>query len=149
MAGYWKNEQATADALAGGWLRTGDIGMLDEAGYLYLLDRSKDMIISGGNNIYPREVEEAILTMPEVAATAVIGVPDPYWGESVHALVVIGDGTAVTEEEVIEHCRSRLSSYKKPRTVEFLEALPTNAYGKVLKRDLRGRHSVDQTNTGG
>jgi acyl-CoA synthetase (AMP-forming)/AMP-acid ligase II len=145
MAGYWDNAEATAAALRDGWLRTGDIGLVDETGYLHLLDRSKDMIISGGNNIYPREVEEAILLLPEVHATAVIGVPDPYWGESVHALVVTEDGLSLTEEAVIEHCRSMLSSYKKPRTVEFVSELPTNAYGKILKRELRDQRSVSQT----
>lgn len=137
MAGYWDNPTATAEAIHDGWLRTGDIGLVDDTGYLHLLDRSKDMIISGGNNIYPREVEEAILELPEVDAVAVIGIPDPYWGESVHALVVAADGTAPTEEQVIDHCRSVLSSYKKPKSVELVRELPTNAYGKVLKRDLR------------
>jgi acyl-CoA synthetase (AMP-forming)/AMP-acid ligase II len=146
MAGYWDNPEATSAALSDGWLRTGDIGLVDATGYLHLLDRSKDMIISGGNNIYPREVEEALLAMPEVQATAVIGVPDSYWGESVHALVVLSDGASLTEEAVIDHCRSLLSSYKKPRTVEFVPELPTNAYGKVLKRELRAeRASADET----
>jgi len=145
MAGYWDNPDATSAALSEGWLRTGDIGLVDETGYLHLLDRSKDMIISGGNNIYPREVEEALLLMPEIEATAVIGIEDPYWGESVHALVVPRDGATLTEEMVIEHCRSVLSSYKKPRSVEFLPELPTNAYGKVLKRELRDERSVSET----
>jgi acyl-CoA synthetase (AMP-forming)/AMP-acid ligase II len=145
MAGYWDNPEATSAALSDGWLRTGDIGLVDGTGYLHLLDRSKDMIISGGNNIYPREVEEALLLMPEIQATAVIGVPDPYWGESVHALVVTRDGDTLTEEAVIEHCRTMLSSYKKPRTVEFLAELPTNAYGKVLKSELRAERSVGET----
>jgi acyl-CoA synthetase (AMP-forming)/AMP-acid ligase II len=137
MAGYWDNPGATAAALRDGWLSTGDIGLIDEKGYLHLLDRSKDMIISGGNNIYPREVEEAILELADVEAVAVIGVPDPYWGENVHALVVTRAGAELTEELVVEHCRAMLSSYKKPKAVEFLPELPTNAYGKVLKRDLR------------
>jgi acyl-CoA synthetase (AMP-forming)/AMP-acid ligase II len=145
MSGYWDNREATDAALRDGWLRTGDIGMVDGTGYLHLLDRSKDMIISGGNNIYPREVEEALLLMPEIHATAVIGVPDSYWGESVHALVVPQDGVTLTEEAVIEHCRSVLSSYKKPRTVEFVSELPTNAYGKVMKRELREERSVGET----
>lgn len=145
MSGYWDNREATDAALSDGWLRTGDIGLIDETGYLHLLDRSKDMIISGGNNIYPREVEEALLLMPEIHATAVIGVPDPYWGESVHALVVPEDGATLTEEAVIEHCRGVLSSYKKPQSVEFLDELPTNAYGKVLKRELRAERSVGET----
>ena len=145
MTGYWDNAEATSEALSDGWLRTGDIGLVDETGYLHLLDRSKDLIISGGNNIYPREVEEALLAMPEIEANAVIGVPDPFWGESVHALVVPREGAELTEEAVIEHCRTVLSSYKKPRTVEFLPELPTNAYGKVLKRELRAERSVGET----
>jgi acyl-CoA synthetase (AMP-forming)/AMP-acid ligase II len=148
MSGYWDNPVATSEALQDGWLMTGDIGMVDATGYLHLLDRSKDTIISGGNNIYPREVEEAILEMPEVRATAVIGVPDSYWGESVHALVVTREEADLAEDAVIEHCRSVLSSYKKPRTVEFVSELPTNAYGKVLKRELRSRHGVSRTKTG-
>jgi acyl-CoA synthetase (AMP-forming)/AMP-acid ligase II len=137
MLGYWDDPAATEQALSGGWLRTGDIGMVDRSGYLHLLDRSKDMIISGGNNIYPREVEEAILELPAVSAVAVIGLPDEFWGERVHALVVLNDGHSLLEEDVIAHCRANLSGYKKPKAVEFLPELPTNAYGKVLKRELR------------
>ena len=137
MEGYWQDETATAETLGSGWLRTGDIGVVDESGYLFLLDRSKDLIISGGANIYPREVEEAILSMPQVAQVAVIGLPDAYWGESVHALVVAQNGESLTEEEVIRHCQTMLASYKKPRTVEFVEQLPVNAYGKMMKRALR------------
>lgn len=137
MLGYWDDSTATEQALFGGWLRTGDIGLVDRTGYLHLLDRSKDMIISGGNNIYPREVEEAILELPAVRAVAVIGLPDEFWGERVHALVVLDDGHRLGEEDVIAHCRAVLSSYKKPKSVEFVPELPTNAYGKVLKRELR------------
>jgi acyl-CoA synthetase (AMP-forming)/AMP-acid ligase II len=137
MLGYWDDPTATAQALLDGWLRTGDIGLVDKTGYLHLLDRSKDMIISGGNNIYPREVEEAILELPEVRAVAVIGLPDQFWGERVHAVIVPNEGHGLLEEDVIAHCRTVLSSYKKPKSVEFLSELPTNAYGKVLKRELR------------
>jgi long-chain acyl-CoA synthetase len=137
MAGYWANEEATAEALRGGWLHTGDVGSIDEGGYLYVLDRSKEMVITGGNNVYPREVEEVLLTHPAVQECAVIGVPDAYWGESVHAVVVLRPGTIATADELRAHCASSLASYKKPRTLEFLESLPKNAYGKVLKRELR------------
>ncbi len=137
MAGYWNRPEATAEALRGGWLHTGDLGMLDDQGYLFILDRKKDMIISGGNNIYPREIEEVLLTHPAVFEVAIVGVPDPLWGESVKALVVLQPGTTTSEDELIEYCRAHLASYKKPRTVEFVEALPKSAYGKVLKRELR------------
>jgi len=143
MLGYWDDPTATEQALLDGWLRTGDIGLVDETGYLHLLDRSKDMIISGGNNIYPREVEEAILELPAVRAVAVIGLPDEFWGERVHALVVLEEGHDLVEEDVIAHCRAVLSSYKKPKSVEFLPELPTNAYGKVLKRELRASRATD------
>ena len=146
MLGYWEDPAATAQAMLGGWLRTGDIGMVDRTGYLHLLDRSKDMIISGGNNIYPREVEEAILELPAVRAVAVIGLPDEFWGERVHALVVLNDGHTLAEEDVVAHCRANLSSYKKPKSVEFLPELPTNAYGKVLKRELRQGRVADPHN---
>jgi acyl-CoA synthetase (AMP-forming)/AMP-acid ligase II len=114
--------------------------MMDERGYLYLLDRKKDLIISGGNNIYPREVEEVLQRHPAVYEVAVIGVPDPLWGESVHAVVALRPGQVVTEEELIAFCREHLASYKKPRSVEFVAELPKNAYGKILKRELRERY---------
>ena len=121
-------------------MHTGDIGMMDEQGYLYLLDRKKDMIISGGNNIYPREIEEVLLTHPAIYEVAVIGVPDPIWGESVKAIIALCPGMSVTEEEVNALCRQHLASYKKPRTVEFVSELPKNAYGKILKRELREQY---------
>ena len=140
MAGYWKRPGETAETLRGGWLHTGDIGMMDTQGYLYLLDRKKDMIISGGNNIYPREIEEVLLKHPAIYEVAVIGVPDPLWGESVKAIVALRSGMTVTEEEVNGLCRQHLASYKKPRTVEFVQELPKNAYGKILKRELREQY---------
>jgi long-chain acyl-CoA synthetase len=140
MKGYWNKSEATADTLRGGWLHTGDIGYLDEDGYLYITDRKKDMIISGGANIYPREIEEVICRHPAVFEVAVIGVPDEKWGETVKALVVAREGMRVTEAEIIEHTKRHLASYKKPQSVEFLTALPKNAYGKVLKRELRDRY---------
>jgi acyl-CoA synthetase (AMP-forming)/AMP-acid ligase II len=137
MKGYWNRRDATAETLRGGWLHTGDVGCLDEDGYLYITDRKKDMIISGGSNIYPREIEEVICRHPSVFEVSVIGVPDDKWGEAVKALVVTHPGAALTEAEIIDHCSRHLGSYKKPRSVEFLSALPKNAYGKVLKRELR------------
>ncbi len=143
MAGYWNRPDATAETLRGGWLHTGDIGMMDAQGYLYLLDRKKDMIISGGNNIYPREIEEVLLKHPAVYEVAVIGVPDPLWGESVKAIIALRPGMAFTEEELNAFCRQHLASYKKPRTVEFVPQLPKNAYGKILKRELREQYWKD------
>jgi acyl-CoA synthetase (AMP-forming)/AMP-acid ligase II len=140
MRGYWNRPEATAETLRGGWLHTGDIGYLDEDGYLYITDRKKDLIISGGSNIYPREVEEVVLTHPAVREVSVIGVPDEKWGEAVKALVVLREGHQASAEELIEHCRARMASYKKPQSVEFLPELPKNANGKILKRALRDRY---------
>ena len=137
MKGYWNRPDATAETLRHGWLHTGDVGYLDADGYLYVTDRKKDMIISGGSNIYPREVEEVICTHPAVQEVTVIGVPDEKWGESVKALVVLRPEAHASEADIIEHCRQRLASYKKPSSVAFLGELPKNAYGKVLKRELR------------
>ena len=144
MKGYWNNPEASAETLRGGWLHTGDLGYMDPEGYMYITDRKKDMIISGGANIYPREVEEVIAQHDAVAEVSVIGVPDPLWGESVKALVVLEGGRHATEDEVIEFCRQRLASYKKPSTVEFQSDLPKNAYGKVLKRELRQQYWAAQ-----
>jgi acyl-CoA synthetase (AMP-forming)/AMP-acid ligase II len=134
MRGYWDNPDATATTLAKGWLHTGDIGHI-EAGYLHLTDRAKDVIITGGSNVYPREVEEVLLTHPAVREAAVIGVPDPEWGESVRAFVVATGDPA--PGELIQHCRSGLASFKKPREVILVSELPKNAAGKILKRELR------------
>ena len=138
MAGYWRQPEATAEALRGGWLHTGDVGSFDDDGFLTLRDRSKDLIISGGMNIYPREVEEALLCHPHVAAVAVVGRPDPEWGESVVAFVVT-DGTEPPTEELDRTCLDRIARFKRPKEYRFVDALPTNNYGKVLKRELRER----------
>ena len=140
MKGYWNNPQATAETLRGGWLHTGDLGYLDSEGYLYITDRKNDMIISGGANIYPREVEEVIARHHAVAEVVVIGVPDAKWGEAVKAIVVPQQGVQGTADDIIDFCRANLASYKKPQSVEFLTSLPKNAYGKVLRRDLRDRY---------
>ena len=148
MAGYWEDPEATEEVLEEGWLHTGDVGRVDELGYLYLLDRKKDLIVSGGSNIYPREVEEVLLTYPGVASVAVIGVPDRHWGESVHAVVVQDAGVSLTPAELIAFCQTRIASYKKPRTVEFVTDLPVSGHGKVLKRELRERWLTGQTRDG-
>jgi acyl-CoA synthetase (AMP-forming)/AMP-acid ligase II len=139
MKEYYKDPVGTAEALRGGWLYTGDIGRMDEEGFLYIVDRKKDMIISGGENIYPREIEEVLYSHPKIREAAVVGAPDPLWGEAVKAFVVLKTGESMSQEEVIETCKARLASYKKPKQVEFLAALPRNPSGKVLKNLLRGR----------
>ena len=128
------------EALKGGWLHTGDIARMDEEGFVYIVDRKKDMIVSGGENIYPREIEEVLYHHPKIQDAAVIGIPDPLWGESVKAIIVLKEGKAMKEEEVIEYCKCHLASYKKPKSVEFVEALPRNPSGKVLKTELRERY---------
>jgi long-chain acyl-CoA synthetase len=138
MAGYWRQPDATAETLRGGWLHTGDLGSLDEDGFLTLRDRSKDLVISGGMNIYPREVEEALLRAPGVRAVAVVGRPDPEWGESVVAFVVASDDRARPQVKDLDAaCLAVLARYKRPKEYRFVDALPTNNYGKVLKRELR------------
>lgn len=137
MAGYWRNPEATAQALRGGWLWTGDIGVLDGEGGLTLRDRSKDVVISGGSNIYPREVEEVLLTHPAVAEACVLGAPDAEWGEVVLAFVVAAPGAAPDAAALDAHCLAQLARFKRPKRYVFVEALPKNSYGKVLKRALR------------
>ncbi|MGI9591276.1 MAG: long-chain-fatty-acid--CoA ligase [Myxococcota bacterium] len=137
MQGYWNREEASAEALRGDWMHTGDAGVLDEEGYLYVQDRVKDMIISGAENIYPREIEEVLYLHEEVAEAAVIGVPDEKWGESVKAIVVLKAGSSASPDEIMAFCAGRLGGYKRPRSVDFIEALPRNLSGKVLKKDLR------------
>jgi long-chain acyl-CoA synthetase len=147
MLGYWRNPEATASTIRDGWLWTGDLGSLDEAGFLTLKDRSKDVIISGGTNIYPREVEEVLLAHSGVTEASVIGRPDPDWGESVVACVVVDD-PSVDAGVLDEFCRARIAGFKRPRSYYFLETLPKNNNGKVLKTDLRrtfaGRAEADR-----
>jgi acyl-CoA synthetase (AMP-forming)/AMP-acid ligase II len=140
MKGYWNNSAATVETLRGGWMHTGDMGFFDSENFLFVADRKKDMIVSGGENIYSREVEEALLTHPAVEHAAVLGVPDPRWGESVKACVVPRPGQSVTEAELIEHCRGLIASFKKPRSVDFVEALPRLFNGKVDKKLLRAAY---------
>jgi acyl-CoA synthetase (AMP-forming)/AMP-acid ligase II len=138
MTGYWNRADATAEAInAQGWFKSGDAGYLDSDGYLFIHDRVKDMIISGGENIYPAEVENALFSHPGVADVAVIGVPDERWGEAVKAVIVKVPGTDVTPEALIAHARERIAAYKVPKSVDFIEALPRNPTGKILKRVLR------------
>jgi acyl-CoA synthetase (AMP-forming)/AMP-acid ligase II len=138
MKGYWNNPKATEETLRQGWLHTGDLASMDEDGYLYLAGRKKDMIIRGGENIYPVEIENVLHGHPKVLEAAVVGVPDEYWGEVVKAVIILKAGERPTSEEIIEYCRERLASYKKPAIVEFVESLPKNAMQKVLKNVLRG-----------
>ncbi len=138
--GYWNRPEATEAAWQGGWFHTGDAARQDADGYFYIVDRWKDMYISGGENVYPAEVENAIYELPAVAEAAVIGVPDERWGEVGRAIVVVKPDVALTEEEVVEHCRSRLARFKVPKSVVFAGALPRNAAGKVLKRELQQTH---------
>jgi acyl-CoA synthetase (AMP-forming)/AMP-acid ligase II len=150
MAGYWNNPEATAETLRGGWLHTGDVGQFDEGGYLFLLDRTKDMIISGGNNVYPREVEEVLITHPSVAGVCVVGIPDEYWGEAVHAVVVLEPGAEATAKELIDYCAGFMAGYKKPKNVDFVDELPTSAYGKILRREVRAKYwATDRAIAGG
>jgi acyl-CoA synthetase (AMP-forming)/AMP-acid ligase II len=144
MAGYWSDPGATFDALGSGWLRTGDVGYFDDSGFLYLTDRSKDVIITGGSNVYPREVEEVLLSHPAVHEVAVVGVPDPEWGESVRAYVVAVHGSTPCESDLIDHCRQQLASFKKPRSVVFVDDLPKSSNGKILKRALRTEAGDDR-----
>jgi long-chain acyl-CoA synthetase len=143
MAGYWRKPEATAEVMRGDWYLTGDLGYRDDESYLYLVDRAKDMIVSGGENIYSTEVEDALASHPAVEEVAVFGVPDPRWGESVYAVVVTRQ--PVTADELVDHCRQRIAGFKVPRHVELLpEPLPKSAAGKILKRQLREPHWAGQ-----
>jgi acyl-CoA synthetase (AMP-forming)/AMP-acid ligase II len=139
MKGYWRNEQATADSIRDGWLHTGDIGRLDEDGFLTLTDRAKDLIISGGTNIYPREVEEVLARHPGVLEVSVVGRPSAEWGEDVVAFIVRREGEACDEAALEAFCRAEMASFKKPKAYLFCPELPKNSYGKVLKTELRQR----------
>ena len=140
MLGYWEDPAASREVLQDGYYRSGDVGWRDEDGFIYIVDRERDLIISGGYNIYPAEIEAALSAHPSVLEAAVIGVPDDVWGESVKAFVALRPGAAVSEAELIDHCRRQLAGYKKPRSVEFMESLPKGSTGKILKRVLREPH---------
>ena len=140
MAGYWNKPEETESALRGGWMHTGDAGYMDERGYVFLVDRIKDMVITGGENVYSVEVENAIAKHPAVAQAAVVGVPDEDWGERVHAVVVTQQGQQIELDELREFCRPFIAGYKLPRSLEVVDALPVSGAGKILKRELRRRH---------
>jgi long-chain acyl-CoA synthetase len=133
MKGYWNMAKETAETIRDGWLHTGDLGLMDEDGYIFIVDRKKDMIISGGENIYSKEVEDVLYSHPAVLYAAVIGVPDDKWGESVRAVLVLKNGMQATEEEIIEYCKANLAGYKKPKSVEFRDSLPMTGSGKIQK----------------
>ena len=138
MLGYWNLPEQTADTLQNGWVFTGDGGYRDEDGFIFIVDRMKDMIVTGGENVFSAEVESAISTHPAIAEVAVIGIPAEKWGEAVHAIVVLRDGMSASEADIISHCKDRIANYKLPRSVTFRhEALPLSGAGKVLKRSLR------------
>ena len=140
MVEYWHKPDDTRANLIKGWLHTGDMGYYDEEGYIYIVDRKKDMIISGGENVYPREVEEILYRHPAVLEATVIGIPDPYWVERVHAIVVLKEGASLTADELIAFCKKNLAGYKAPKSVEYVNSLPKNPAGKILKRELREKY---------
>jgi long-chain acyl-CoA synthetase len=140
MVEYWHRPDETRETIVNGWLHTGDMGYYDEEGYFYIVARKKDMIISGGENVYPREVEEVLYRHPAVLEAAVIGIPDPYWVEKVHAVLVLREGASTSAEEIIAFCKKNIAGYKTPKSVEFVDSLPKNAAGKILKRELREKY---------
>lgn len=137
MQGFWNKPQDTREVLKGGWLRTGDMGYYDDNGFIYIADRKKDMIVTGGENVFPREVEEVLYRHPSVSEAAVIGIPDPYWVEKVHALVVLNAGADIDEQTLIDFVKQQIAGYKVPKGIEFVDSLPKNPQGKVLKKELR------------
>jgi len=141
MQGYWNRPEATAEAFSDGWFHTGDLARMDADGCLYIVERKKDMFISGGENVYPAEVENIIYQLPQIAEAAVIGIIDPKWGEVGRAVVVVKEGQSVTVDEILDHLRGSLAKYKIPKSVVFIERLPRNAAGKVLKNNLREAYS--------
>jgi long-chain acyl-CoA synthetase len=136
MKGYYDRPEATDEVIRDGWFRSGDLGRRDEDGWYYIVDRSKDMIIRGGYNVYPREVEEVLMTHPDVSLAAVVGVPDESHGEEIKAFVILNDGATVTEDELVAWGKEQMAAYKYPRQVAFVDSLPMTATGKILKREL-------------
>ena len=137
MIGYWKRPEATESTLIDGWIHTGDAGFKDDDGYIFVQDRIKDMVVSGGENVYPAEVESALFGHDAIADVAVIGVPDDKWGEAVKACVVLKPDVAATADDIIAFAKEKIAGYKVPKTVDFLQELPRNPSGKILKRELR------------
>jgi long-chain acyl-CoA synthetase len=140
MREYWNMPEETSRVMAGGWLHTGDMGYYDEKGFMFIVDRKKDMIITGGEIVYPREVEEVLYRFPAISEAAVIGVPDDKWVERVHAVITLKGGQTATVDEIIDFCKGSLARYKAPRSVELVESLPKNPQGKILKRELREKY---------
>lgn len=137
MRGYWNNPEETANQLTDGWLHTGDIGQMDEDGYIYIVDRKKDMIIAGGFNIYPREVDEVLYQHPKVAEGVTVGIPDAYRGETVKVFIVLKPSEKATDKDIIDFCKQKLAAYKVPKIVEFRNSIPKSAVGKILRKTLR------------
>jgi acyl-CoA synthetase (AMP-forming)/AMP-acid ligase II len=148
MKEYYKDSVANQENFWGDWIRTGDIGSIDEDGYLYIYDRKRDMIISGGFNIYSKEVESVLENYPKISEAAVVGIPHEEYGEAVKAFVVLVKGQKATQEEIIEFCRSKMASYKKPKEIEFVHSLPRNTVGKVLKYKLKEKGALFRTEEG-
>ena len=145
MRGYWNQPEETAVALRGGWMHTSDVGYVDEDGFIFIVDRLKDMIISGGENVYSTEVEHVIYQHTAVAECAVIGIPHKKWGEAVHAIVLPKQGAVLTEEEIMNHCRQHIAGYKCPRSVEIRhDPMPMSGAGKILKKVLRAPYWAEQ-----
>jgi long-chain acyl-CoA synthetase len=149
MTGYWRRPEETKETIRDGWLHTGDLGYYDERGFIYIADRKKDMIITGGENVYPKEVENVLYGHPAVQEAAVVGIPDPYWVERVHAVVMLKGNAQATEEDIISFCREQIAHYKAPKSVEFVEFLPKNPQGKILKREIRSRYRNQQPSSRG
>jgi fatty-acyl-CoA synthase len=141
MTGYWQDPERTSQAFKNGWFHSGDLGVIDSDGYLTVVDRKKDMIKTGGENVASREVEEAIFAHPAVAEVAVFGIPHPYWVEAVTAAVVVKPGAGVEAAELVAHARARLAAYKVPKYLVVVDSLPKNPSGKILKRELRDSHA--------
>ena len=137
MKGYWNKPDATAASIRDGWMRTGDAAYMDEDGYVFIYDRVKDMIVTGGENVYPAEVENALFGHPSIADAAVIGVPDDIWGEAVKAIVVLKSGAPRDAADIIGWARARIANFKAPKTVDFVDLIPRNLSGKILRRELR------------
>jgi len=142
MVEYWHRPEETSEVIVDGWLHTGDLGYYDEKGFIYIVDRKKDMIVTGGENVYSREVEDVLYMHPAVSEVAVVGIPDPVWVERVHAVVALRAGATATENEIIAFCKEHVASYKAPKSVEFLDSLPKNPQGKILKRKLMKKYGA-------
>ena len=144
MVEYWNRPDETREVLIEGWLHTGDLGYYDEKGFIYIVDRKKDMIVTGGENVYSREVEDVLYRHPAIAEVAVVGIPDPVWVERVHAVVVLKADTVATENDIIAFSKRHLASYKAPKSLAFVESLPKNPQGKLLKKEIRKRYWMNK-----